>query len=158
MVLCGTKNGSSMASLEEPFEAPLFLRVYIHIYVYILSEYIYIYIYIYITYIYIYINVKHINNIDIYHISFTYNSKYILVYQTAERAHHHWTHFCTYAQLCKTKGGKYVLSSLISTLNHIAIKLGSHHSGFPFTHKCMHARTHTHTHTTHTHTHAERES
>jgi len=25
---CGTKNGSSMASLEEPFEAPLFLRVY----------------------------------------------------------------------------------------------------------------------------------
>ncbi len=26
MVLCGTKNGSSMASLEEPFEAPLFLR------------------------------------------------------------------------------------------------------------------------------------
>ncbi len=29
MVLCGTKNGSSMASLEEPFEAPLFLRVYI---------------------------------------------------------------------------------------------------------------------------------
>ncbi len=27
MVLCGTKNGSSMASLEEPFEAPLFLRV-----------------------------------------------------------------------------------------------------------------------------------
>ncbi len=28
MVLCGTKNGSSMASLEEPFEAPLFLRVY----------------------------------------------------------------------------------------------------------------------------------
>ncbi len=31
MVLCGTKNGSSMASLEEPFEAPLFLRVYIAI-------------------------------------------------------------------------------------------------------------------------------
>ncbi len=30
MVLCGTKNGSSMASLEEPFEAPLFLRVYIY--------------------------------------------------------------------------------------------------------------------------------
>ncbi len=29
MVLCGTKNGSSMASLEETFEAPLFLRVYI---------------------------------------------------------------------------------------------------------------------------------
>ncbi len=28
MVLCGTKNGSYMASLEEPFEAPLFLRVY----------------------------------------------------------------------------------------------------------------------------------
>ncbi len=28
MVLCGTKNGSSMASLEEPFEAPVFLRVY----------------------------------------------------------------------------------------------------------------------------------
>ncbi len=28
MVLCGTKNGYSMASLEEPFEAPLFLRVY----------------------------------------------------------------------------------------------------------------------------------
>ncbi len=28
MVLCGTKNGSSMASLEETFEAPLFLRVY----------------------------------------------------------------------------------------------------------------------------------
>ncbi len=28
MVLCGTKNGSSMASLEEPFEAPLFLSVY----------------------------------------------------------------------------------------------------------------------------------
>ncbi len=28
MVLCGTKNGSSMASLEEPIEAPLFLRVY----------------------------------------------------------------------------------------------------------------------------------
>ncbi len=27
MVLCGTKHGSSMASLEEPFEAPLFLRV-----------------------------------------------------------------------------------------------------------------------------------
>ncbi len=27
MVLCGTKNGSSMASLEEPFEALLFLRV-----------------------------------------------------------------------------------------------------------------------------------
>ncbi len=27
MVLCGTKNGFSMASLEEPFEAPLFLRV-----------------------------------------------------------------------------------------------------------------------------------
>ncbi len=27
MVLCGTKNGSSMASLEETFEAPLFLRV-----------------------------------------------------------------------------------------------------------------------------------
>ncbi len=27
MVLCGTKNGSSMASLEEPFEAPIFLRV-----------------------------------------------------------------------------------------------------------------------------------
>ncbi len=25
MVLCGTKNGSSMASLEEPFEAPLFV-------------------------------------------------------------------------------------------------------------------------------------
>ncbi len=30
MVLCGTKNGSSMASLEEPFEAPLFLRVYVY--------------------------------------------------------------------------------------------------------------------------------
>ncbi len=30
MVLCGTKNGSSMASLEEPFEAPLFLRVYLY--------------------------------------------------------------------------------------------------------------------------------
>ncbi len=29
MVLYGTKNGSSMASLEAPFEAPLFLRVYI---------------------------------------------------------------------------------------------------------------------------------
>ncbi len=28
MVLCGTKNVSSMASLEEPFEAHLFLRVY----------------------------------------------------------------------------------------------------------------------------------
>ncbi len=28
MVLCGTKNGSSMASLEEPLEAPL--RVYFH--------------------------------------------------------------------------------------------------------------------------------
>ncbi len=28
MGLCGTKNGSSMASFEEPFEAPLFLRVY----------------------------------------------------------------------------------------------------------------------------------
>ena len=28
MVLCGTKNGSSMASLQEPSEAPLFLRVY----------------------------------------------------------------------------------------------------------------------------------
>ncbi len=28
MVLYGTKNVSSMASLEEPFEAPLFLRVY----------------------------------------------------------------------------------------------------------------------------------
>ncbi len=27
MVLCGTKNGSSMAPLEEPFEAPLFLRL-----------------------------------------------------------------------------------------------------------------------------------
>jgi len=27
MILCGTRNGSSMASLEEPFEAPLFLRV-----------------------------------------------------------------------------------------------------------------------------------
>ncbi len=27
MVLCGEKNGSSMAPLEEPFEAPLFLRV-----------------------------------------------------------------------------------------------------------------------------------
>ncbi len=27
MVLCGTRNGSSMASLDEPFEAPLFLRV-----------------------------------------------------------------------------------------------------------------------------------
>ncbi len=27
MVLCGTKNGFSMASLEELFEAPLFLRV-----------------------------------------------------------------------------------------------------------------------------------
>ncbi len=26
LILCGTKNGSSMASLEEPFEAPLFLR------------------------------------------------------------------------------------------------------------------------------------
>ncbi len=31
MVLCGTKNGSSMASLEEPFEAHLFLRVYIQV-------------------------------------------------------------------------------------------------------------------------------
>ncbi len=30
MVLYGTKNGSSMASLEEPFEAPLFLRVYLN--------------------------------------------------------------------------------------------------------------------------------
>ncbi len=29
MVFCGTKNGSSMASLEETFEAPLFLRVYL---------------------------------------------------------------------------------------------------------------------------------
>ncbi len=29
MVIYGTKNGSSMASLEETFEAPLFLRVYI---------------------------------------------------------------------------------------------------------------------------------
>ncbi len=29
MILCGTKTGSSMASLEEPFEAPLFLRVYV---------------------------------------------------------------------------------------------------------------------------------
>ncbi len=29
MALCGTKNVSSMASLEEPFEAPLFLRVYL---------------------------------------------------------------------------------------------------------------------------------
>ncbi len=28
MVLCGTKNGSSMASFKETFEAPLFLRVY----------------------------------------------------------------------------------------------------------------------------------
>ncbi len=28
MVLCGAKNGYSMASIEEPFEAPLFLRVY----------------------------------------------------------------------------------------------------------------------------------
>ncbi len=28
MILCGTKNGSSMASLEEAFEAPLFLRLY----------------------------------------------------------------------------------------------------------------------------------
>ncbi len=28
MVICGTKNGSS---LEEPFEAPLFLRVYINL-------------------------------------------------------------------------------------------------------------------------------
>ncbi len=28
MVLCGPKNASSMASLEEPFEASLFLRVY----------------------------------------------------------------------------------------------------------------------------------
>ncbi len=27
MVLCGTKNGSSMASLEEPLEAPLFSLV-----------------------------------------------------------------------------------------------------------------------------------
>ncbi len=27
MVLCGTNNGSSTASLEEPFEAPLLLRV-----------------------------------------------------------------------------------------------------------------------------------
>ncbi len=50
-----TKNGSSMASLEEPFEAPLFLRVYtpehnnnIHLLLYIHSVYIYIYIYIYI--------------------------------------------------------------------------------------------------------------
>ncbi len=30
MVLCGTKKGYSMASLEEPFEAPLFLRVYFY--------------------------------------------------------------------------------------------------------------------------------
>ncbi len=31
MVLCGTKNGSSMASLEEPeeLEEPSFLRVYV---------------------------------------------------------------------------------------------------------------------------------
>ncbi len=28
MVLCGTKNGSSMTSLEELIEAPLFVRVY----------------------------------------------------------------------------------------------------------------------------------
>uniref|UniRef100_A0A8C2AS33 C-type lectin domain-containing protein n=1 Tax=Cyprinus carpio TaxID=7962 RepID=A0A8C2AS33_CYPCA len=28
MFLCRTKNGSSMASLEEPLEAPLFLRVW----------------------------------------------------------------------------------------------------------------------------------
>ncbi len=28
MFLCGTENGSSMALLEEPFEAPLFLRVW----------------------------------------------------------------------------------------------------------------------------------
>ncbi len=28
MVLCGTKNGSSMASLEKLFEEPLCLRVY----------------------------------------------------------------------------------------------------------------------------------
>ncbi len=28
MFLCGTKNSYSVASLEEPFEAPLFLRVY----------------------------------------------------------------------------------------------------------------------------------
>ncbi len=134
-----------------------------------LSEYIYIYIYIHIhtyihthththtynmciyylnicIYIYIYIYIKQINNINISHISFTYNSKYILVYQT-EQLNAHTSHFCTYTQLCKTKGGKYVLSSLISTLNHIAIELGSQHSGFPFTHKCMHAHTHTHTHT-----------
>ncbi len=31
MVLCETKNGSSIASLEEPFEAPLFLRMYVHL-------------------------------------------------------------------------------------------------------------------------------
>ncbi len=44
MVLCGTKNGSSIASLEEPFEAPLFLRVWatnenqvnVHVYVIII--------------------------------------------------------------------------------------------------------------------------
>ncbi len=29
MVLCGTKNDSSVASLEEPFDAPLFLRVHV---------------------------------------------------------------------------------------------------------------------------------
>ncbi len=28
MFLCGTKNGSSMALLQEPFEAHLLLRVY----------------------------------------------------------------------------------------------------------------------------------
>ncbi len=27
MALCGTKNSSSMASLEEPFEAPIFKSV-----------------------------------------------------------------------------------------------------------------------------------
>ncbi len=32
MVLCGTKNGSYMALLEEIFEAPLFLRVYVHVF------------------------------------------------------------------------------------------------------------------------------
>ncbi len=34
MLLCGTKNGSSMASLEEAFEAPLFLREYVVLFVY----------------------------------------------------------------------------------------------------------------------------
>ncbi len=32
MVICGTKNGSSLEEpFEEPFEAPLFLRMYINL-------------------------------------------------------------------------------------------------------------------------------